>query len=99
MGSLTKRNFKITFVLGTSWEAIGIFSSKLSFYYQPHTHFMDAPNDVQDEQSMLCSVSFSEVSNPPGFDYPFHAPPHSIYSFNIPSVPHCMTSSLTMYSK
>lgn len=78
---------------------MGSFSSKLIFYYQPHTHFMDTPIDVQDEQSMVDSVSFSEVSNPSGFDYPFQALPKSIYSFNIASVPCCITSSLTIFSK
>lgn len=63
------------------------------------TYFMDASNDVQDEQFVLCSVSFYQVSNSLGFDHLFQTHPPSTYSFNIPSVPCCMTSSLTMCTK
>lgn len=98
-GLIYKREVLNNFCSGNSWEAIGRLSSKLSFYYQTHTHFMHISNDVQDEQSILCSVSSFEVTNPPGFDYPFQAPPQSVDSFNIPLVPRCMTSSLTMCTK
>lgn len=60
---------------------------------------MHISNYVQDEQPILCSVSFSEVTNLPGFDYPFQAPPQFVDSFSIPLVPRCMTSSLTMRTK